>query len=319
MKIPVTVITGFLGAGKTTLINNLIEKHPQKRFAIIENEFGATSIDSLLVTNVEDEQIFELSNGCICCSLNAELYQVLERLTKAPVNFNHLLIETTGIADPGSIIAPFVTDISIKAQFSLDSVICLVDAEYGKSTLESQDVAAKQIVTADTLLLNKTDLLGDNQREEIEELLHKLNPRARHISTSMAEIRHHNILDVNSYDPGNIYEFVFHMSHKNKQSAPMIHDIQTHCFTLERPLNQDQFALWLEAFLQFNTDTIFRVKGVIHFNGIPNKILVQSVHTRIQAHVGQPWNNEQPVTQLVVIGKNLNIPVIEKSLLEMCQ
>lgn len=320
-KIPVTVITGFLGSGKTTLLNNLIKKYPNKKFAIIENEFGATNIDSELVTNVKNEDIFELSNGCICCSLNAELYQVLQKLLSSGLGFNHLLIETTGIANPGSIIAPFVTDFQIKAQFQLDSVVCLVDAEHVKTNLEKEEVTAKQIATAYTLLLNKIDLISPKEQKDLSELLSEMNSQARLYTTSFSDINNHQIIGVEAYNMANIYRFVLNVANKQKDTSgpkPDNHGIEAHCFSLKKPLNQEAFALWLEAFLQFNPETIYRVKGIVDFKGVSNRILVQSVHTRIQANVGRPWDNsEERISQLVIIGKQLNKEIIQKNLEEL--
>ena len=154
-KIPVGIITGFLGAGKTTLLNNLIREYPDKRFAIIENEFGEIGIDSELVLNLDNSHIRELANGCICCSLNDDLAGLVLDLLRTGPPFDHLLIETTGIADPSSVVQPFFSDPDIRSSFTIDGVICLVDALHFNHFSDQQEEVFRQVAMADLILLNK--------------------------------------------------------------------------------------------------------------------------------------------------------------------
>lgn len=317
-KIPVTVITGFLGAGKTSLLNQLINKHKDKKFVIIENEFGEENIDSELVANIANDDLFELSNGCICCNLNTELFLVLENLIKNNHSFNHLLIETTGIADPGNILASFVSDPGIKAKFELDSVICLVDAANATKDLEKEDVLNKQIAISDTLILNKIDLSDKEAIAQLHSKIREINPTAT-IHQAIQSKLDVELLDVFAYNPKHIYQFLFAVDGINNNDKKHDHNIENFCFKSELAFNQMKLGGWLDAFLQFNSDTIYRVKGILNIAGMNNRILLQSVHTQIQATVGRAWDeNESRESKLVFIGKELNTQTIEKNLIELC-
>jgi len=317
-KIPVTVITGFLGAGKTSLLNQLIKNYKDKKFVIIENEFGEENIDSELVANFENEDLFELSNGCICCNLNTELFLVLENLIKNNHSFNHLLIETTGIADPGNILASFITDPGIKAKFELDSVICLIDAANAEKDLEKEDVLNKQIAISDTLILNKIDLSNDEAIAQLHSKIREINPTAD-IHQAVQSKLDVELLDVYAYNPKHIYQFLFSVDGIENKNKKHDHNIENFCFKSKRAFNQMKLGGWLDAFLQFNSDTIYRVKGILNIAGMDNRILLQSVHTQIQATVGRAWGeNEIRESKLVFIGKELNSEVIKKNLIELC-
>ncbi|MCY1634086.1 CobW family GTP-binding protein [Marinifilum sp. D737] len=318
-KIPVTVITGFLGAGKTSLLNNLIAEYSDKKFAIIENEFGEENIDSTLVENIQSEDIFELSNGCICCNLNQELFVVLQKLVESKHDFNHLLIETTGIADPGSILASFISDPIVKSQFELDSVICLVDAKNVDSDLKKENVLSKQIAISDTILLNKLDLVNEEKIESILNLIKKQNQHAEIIKSEFSKLGNHQLLDQFSYKPENIFHHILVLETRMKgNSLENNHEIQNMLFRCEEPLDQMKIGMWLDAFLQFNQDTIYRVKGILNLAGVDNRIILQSVHTQIQATVGKAWSgDEKRESKIVIIGKDLNQEIIEKNLLDL--
>ena len=316
-KIPVTVITGFLGAGKTSLLNHLIDIYPEKKFAIIENEFGEENIDSQLVENIQNEDIFELSNGCICCNLNQELFLVLQKLIDSKHSFNHLLIETTGIADPGSILASFISDPIVKKEFELDSVICLVDASVSKVDQEKDDILNKQIAVADLLLINKTDLANEKHLLELKSSLQRKNNFAQIVNCVHSKPKSKNILDRFAYKPSNIFQHILGIERK-ESSTTNSHGIQSMLYTSVKPLDQFKIGMWLDAFLQFNQDTIYRVKGILNISGVDNRIVLQSVHTQIQATVGKVWqNNEIRESKIVIIGKDLNQEAIRKNLNEL--
>ncbi|MFT5748771.1 MAG: G3E family GTPase [Ancylomarina sp.] len=317
-KIPVTVITGFLGAGKTSLLNQLIKNHQDKKFVIIENEFGEENIDSELVTNIGNEDLFELNGGCICCNLNTELFLVLENLISNNHSFNHLLIETTGIADPGNILASFISDPGIKAKFELDSVICLIDAAHAEQDLKNEDVLNKQIAISDTLILNKIDLSNDEAIAELHSKIREINPTAD-IHQAVQSKLDVKLLDVYAYNPKHIYQFLFSVDGTGNKDKKHDHNIENFCFKSKLAFNQMKLGAWLDAFLQFNSDTVYRVKGILHIAGMDNIILLQSVHTQIQATVGRAWKEyETRESRLVFIGKELNSEVIEKNLMELC-
>jgi G3E family GTPase len=316
-KIPVTLITGFLGAGKTSLLNQLISSYPDKKFAIIENEFGAINIDSELVANVQSEGIFELSNGCICCSLNNELYLVLQNLIQSNHPFNHLLIETTGIADPASILASFIMDPFIKKEFKLDSVICLVDAENGQHLLENENILTKQIAVADQIILTKADLAGRDKTDLLKKELERINQYAILGEAEFGRSANKNLLDSFSYDPAKVYQFVLGVE-KTSDKKQESHGIENMCYTTSSAMDQMKLAMWLDAFLTFNQDSIYRIKGILFLQGVENRIILQSVHTQFQTTVGKAWDKEEArESKIVIIGKNLNKKVIERNLDEL--
>jgi len=197
-RIPVTIITGFLGAGKTTLLNNLIKKHKEKKFAIIENEFGEIGIDGGLIVGA-GENIFELANGCICCSLNDDFYKTINQLMDGQYVFNHLLIETTGIADPDTIIKAFIAVEDIQMQFVLDSVICLADAINMEDLIDEQPELRKQLALSDIVLLNKTDGIQLDYAHELTRLISEINPTAQVFPVVHANISEIDILDTFSF------------------------------------------------------------------------------------------------------------------------
>lgn len=316
-KIPVTVITGFLGAGKTSLLNHLISCYPNKKFAIIENEFGEVNIDSELVANIKNEDIFELSNGCICCSLNDELYAVLQNLIKSDHQFNHLLIETTGIADPGSILASFITDPFIKNKFELDSVICLVDAENASNIIDKEIVLTKQIAISDQILINKTDVAGREKTDAIIKEVQEINKFATIQKCVFAKPVNMDLLSSFSYNPAKVYQFVIGIEDSNTNNS-ITHGIENMCYTTTIPMDQMKLGMWLDAFLKFNQESIYRIKGILYLAGVDKRIILQSVHTQIQTTVGKSWEeNELKESKIVIIGKNLNKKVIEKNLDEL--
>jgi len=204
-RLPVTIITGFLGAGKTSLLNQLIKKHPEKKFAIIENEFGETGIDGGLIAAASDA-IFELNNGCICCSLGDDFLQTLENLLGSSYEFNHLLIETTGIADPSAIIDAFISGSTIQQKFRIDSVVCVADAVNMEDLIDTQPEIRKQIALADLLLINKTDSVPVDYLPELTSVIRGINPLATIYPTTFGQIAELEVLDTFSFSGKSIEE-----------------------------------------------------------------------------------------------------------------
>lgn len=317
-KIPVTVITGFLGAGKTSLLNHLISYYPNKKFAIIENEFGEINIDSKLVANIKNEAIFEISNGCICCNLNNELYVVLQNLIQSNHQFNHLLIETTGIADPGSVLASFIADPFIKNKFELDSVICLVDAENASDIIEKEVVLTKQIAISDQILINKTDVASPEKTNVLLKKIQEINQFAPIQECVFSKPANMNLLGSFSYDPAKVYQFVIGLKTNSKNEDQIPHEIESMCYTTTIPMDQIKLGMWLDAFLKFNQESIYRIKGILYLASIDKRIILQSVHTQIQTTVGKSWDKgELKESNIVIIGKKLNKKVIEQNLDEL--
>ena len=198
-KIPVTILTGFLGSGKTTLLNRILREEHGKRIAVIENEFGEVGIDQALVINA-DEEIFEMSNGCICCTVRGDLIRVLGNLMKRRDKFDYVLVETTGLADPGPVAQTFFMDDEIRAEFELDGIVTLVDAAHIEQQLGRSDESTEQVAFADILVLNKTDLVDDDALDGIEARLREMNRMARVIRSEMAEVSVETVLNLAAFD-----------------------------------------------------------------------------------------------------------------------
>ena len=305
-KIPVTIITGFLGAGKTTLLNHLIQRHPEKKFAIIENEFGDIPIDQELIVNVEDG-IFEMANGCICCSLNVELGQLLEKLTSDKYNFDHLIIETTGIAEPDGIASAFIGG-NRSTKFVLDGTICLADAHDISANLRERGEAHKQIAFSDAIVLNKMDLVSQEELNATQNIIREHNSEALIIKSSYGEVDK-NLLNINAYNSEKLENKLLNPSHHHHQ------DLDAHSFEFSEPLIADKFEHWITMLLFLSGYQIYRIKGILQLKDEKNKIIFQSVRSNSKIDVGSPWmDDEIRKSKIVFIGNNIKKEALEKGL-----
>ncbi|PZP40015.1 MAG: GTP-binding protein [Pseudopedobacter saltans] len=340
---PVTILTGFLGSGKTTFLNELIKAYPEKRPIIVENEFGEENIDSELVIGAGDK-IFSFSDGCVCCSLNTELFELLRQLWGNREKFDELIIEATGIADPGFIAMPFVENPNMEQFYKLDRVICLVDAKFIENELKNTEEARKQIAFSDILLITKTDEVSTEKIEEIKHLLKDINPWANVLAGNnkegypIAEImaltrekidsaifdetqakyeqeieaeHEHNHEDDEHHDHHHEHgESCNHHSHH--------HDIESFSFKYTQAFDLDKLQDMLIDYLNAHEDQIYRVKGFVDVSHLPNRLVVQLAGTILTVTDGQPWQaDEIRQSRLVFIGKNLKEDVIDK-LLQAC-
>lgn len=331
-RIPVTIITGFLGAGKTSLLNRLIRKHPEKKFAIIENEFGETGIDGALIAAAPDD-IFELSNGCICCSLGDDFLFTLENLLGSSSKFNHLLIETTGIADPSSIIDAFVSGESIQTRFRIDSVVCVADAVNMEDLMDDQVEVRKQLALADLILLNKTDSVHPDYIKELTLTIAEISPMAKIFATSFANINEINVLDTNSYSREAIGKSTLSFcaldvskAVEQKKSKMIMnpgkplanrHDITAEGFSFTGNFDVNKFGLWMQNYLYFNKETIFRVKGIISFENTADQFIFHAVRGSYMFEVGKEWKEEARFSKLVFIGKDISRVELERNLKQL--
>ncbi len=327
-KIPVTIITGFLGAGKTTLLNNLITKYKNKKFAIIENEIGEIGIDAELIIGVDDN-IFELSNGCICCSLNDEFQKVLSKLLFSKYEFNHLIIETTGIADPDSIIETFISSVDIQEQFILDSVISLADAVNVEDTIVEQPEIRKQLALSDIILLNKTESINKIYCKQLLKELKIINPSATIYPVSYSNITEIDILDTFMYTSNKIEETTSSFQNltfikKTAESGSFLqantntrHHIQTEGFILPGQFDYDQFIFWISNYLLFNANNIYRVKGIIQFKGKERNYIFHSIRSEYILEQSETKNTEPTNNKLIFIGKNIQREELERYLIQL--
>lgn len=328
-RIPVTIITGFLGAGKTTLLNNLIKKHKEKKFAIIENEFGEIGIDGGLIVGA-GENIFELANGCICCSLNDDFYKTINQLMDGQYVFNHLLIETTGIADPDTIIKAFIAVEDIQMQFVLDSVICLADAINMEDLIDEQPELRKQLALSDIVLLNKTDGIQLDYAHELTRLISEINPTAQVFPVVHANISEIDILDTFSFSAKEIEKTTLSfrnltISRIKRVSQPTVligkkehrHEITSEGFVIPGSFDLEKFTLWMQNFLHFNSDTIFRLKGIVSFDEKPERYIFHAVRSSFMFEIGEPWAAETHFSKLIFIGKKINRDMLEDNLYQL--
>ncbi len=314
-RIPVTIVTGFLGAGKTTLLNHLIKEYPEKKFAIIENEFGEVNIDSQLIVSSENN-IFELSNGCICCALNDDLVNLLYELLDSKKEFNHLIIETTGMADPGAVALNFITDFGVQQKYRLDGIVALADAVNLKKELEETEEAAKQLAIADLILLNKISEVDSETLEEATAILRSMNQAALFATCDFAAPKGINLLNLKAFSA----KFVLATDFENfeapsilKQGLVKEHthtDITSISVVLEGKLHPIIFDNWITLML-FST-TLFRIKGVLNMEGFDRKFIFQAVGSQFVSELGPDWGTEARVNKMVFIGKKLNKKLIEE-------
>ncbi|WP_321375423.1 GTP-binding protein [uncultured Draconibacterium sp.] len=291
-KIPVTIITGFLGAGKTTFINFLLKSNPDTQFALVENEFGDVPIDTKLIKGVDASQMFELKQGCICCTITDEYELVLKELAELFPNVDHLLIETTGIADPAPVIQPFFADEDLKELYEYNGAICLVDAVHFNDHPE-EEMAYKQLNVADLILLNKTETLDEKQQEELAERMNKLAPLAKIHATSFGEAKELSLNELKQHS-FNAYSF---LSYKSNHAL-----VRTKTLSFSAPLNRDAFLYWLEYTLEIYKSQVYRCKGVVCFQNEPFEYILQGVGGRFELEEGD-LIMEAPESHIVFIGK----------------
>ena len=316
-QVPVTIITGFLGAGKTTLLNHIIKENPDKKFAIIENEFGAINIDSELVITADD-QIFELSNGCICCSLNGDLFEVLNKLVTGKFEYDHLIIETTGIADPSAVAASFLTDYNVQTAFKLDGTVCLVDSKYVLEVLGVDEEASKQISFADYIIFNKCDEISDDMMEDIKLKIKGLNPFADHSFTNYGEVDSSKILSLHAYQKDktqfklgfNTHQNIFGINQESKHQ-----DLVSQSFIFDKSFDLLKIRHYLTVMLFIQGASFYRIKGILNIEGLQRKLIIQSVKGAPIFTDGDDWQvDEKRETRIVFIGKNLRREILEKGI-----
>lgn len=308
-QIPVTIVTGFLGSGKTTFLNEVIGQNPDTRFAIIENEFGEIGLDQELVIK-RDDNIFEMSNGCICCSINTELIENLLKLSSDAYQFDHLIIETTGIAEPLSVAEAFLAHPLIQQKFSVNAIICLVDCEQLEECLKENEEAGRQLSAADFVLFNKSELVRAEYLQEVKKMVQEINPYADSFATSHAKTDTKLLLNLMAFDSENIQkkqEAVAHDHHHHH------HQITSYSFTFDRNFDFHKFYQWASVLLTFQSGRIYRIKGILSFEGDKEKRIFQSVKNRFLLTNGDKWKDgESRESRIVFIGKELRKDILEK-------
>jgi G3E family GTPase len=327
-RIPVTIITGFLGSGKTTLLKNIIRKNPNTRFAIIENEFGEMGVDGELVS-AENSMVYELTNGCICCSLSRDFYNSLQIIVEKHFDIDHLLIETTGIADPMSVIDLFISNNTLEKHFQLNSVICLTDASNLENTLNSEIDARKQIALSDLVIVNKADKASISQLDSLKARIADINPMAEIVETSYAQTNGTPILHTHAYSSSHVekttksYRNINVSLHDLARSSNIAledrknhrHDIHAEGFIFDECFDQELFNIWMSSYLYFNQGTLYRVKGILNFREKDKRSIFQAVKGSYLFEDGTEWkDDEKRYSKIVFIGKSIDRVELGKSL-----
>jgi G3E family GTPase len=308
-ELPVTLLAGFLGSGKTTLLNYILKQNHGKRIAVIENEFGEIGIDSEFVIGADDE-IFEMSNGCICCSIRSDMIETLNRLLERHENFDHILIESTGLASSGPTAQAFLVEDEISKSLVLDGIITLVDAKHISQKLNEQAIAWEQIAFSNVLLLNKADLVSKEEMEKLELQMHQINPTAKIHKTTNAVIDLDQILNIGGFDLQKALETeTFNIHHHGNDEA-----ISSVSLSFPGHVDPHRLNLWLQMLFIQEGMNVFRAKGILNVEGSSNRYLFQSVYMMFESQPDKPWGLDSPLNKMVFIGENLNSERLEESL-----
>jgi G3E family GTPase len=328
-KIPVTVLTGYLGAGKTTLLNRILSEPHGKKYAVIVNEFGEIGIDNDLVVGA-DEEVFEMNNGCICCTVRGDLVRILDGLMRRKGKFDAIIVETTGLADPAPVAQTFFIDENVGRKTRLDAVVTVADAKWLNERLKDAPEAKNQIAFADVILINKTDLVSPDELSDVEARIRGINPYAKLHRTQRAKVPLDAVLGRNAFDLDRILDLEpdflggddhDHHHHEHDYSHDHGHahahahgglkhyhdeEMQSIALHIDKPLDPDKFFPWVQDLVQKEGPNILRCKGILAFKDDDQRFVFQGVHMILDGDHQRPWQaGEKRDSRIVFIGRNL--------------
>jgi G3E family GTPase len=334
-KIPVTVLTGYLGAGKTTLLNRILSEPHGKKYAVIVNEFGEIGIDNDIIVGA-DEEVFEMNNGCICCTVRGDLVRILDGLMRRKGKFDAIIVETTGLADPAPVAQTFFVDENVGRKTRLDAVVTVADAKWLNDRLKDAPEAKNQIAFADVILINKTDLVTPEELKEVEARIRGINPYAKVHKTERANIALDQVLGRNAFDLDRILDIEpdflggddhdhdhHHHDHEHGHDHHHDHDhghahshgglkhyhdedMQSISLRSDKPLNPDKFFPWVQDLVQKEGPNILRCKGILSFKDDNERFVFQGVHMILDGDHQRAWKDgETRNSRIVFIGRNL--------------
>ncbi|MGE0796755.1 MAG: GTP-binding protein [Lautropia sp.] len=306
--IAATILTGFLGSGKTTLLNKILHDNHGLKIAVIENEFGEEGVDNELLTQQAEEQIVEMNNGCICCTVRGDLVRILgdlkARRDAGEIHFDRVVIETTGLADPGPVAQTFFMDDEIADSYLLDAVITVVDAKHGNQQLDEHTEAQAQVGFADRILISKTDLVSADEQEQLRQRLMRMNPRAAIKPVQFGNADVGEILDIKGFNLNAILEIDPDFLESDEHS----HDdaVSSFIFKSNKPFDGLKLEEFLGGIIQVYGPDLLRYKGVLYVKGSDRRMVFQGVHMLMGADAGRKWERgEKPSSKMVFIGRNL--------------
>ena len=302
-KLPVTLVTGYLGSGKTTLLNRILTEDHGEKICVIVNEFGEVGIDNELIV-ASDEEVIEMNNGCICCTVRSDLIDSFQRLVTDDHSFDRIIIETTGLADPGPVIQTFFLDEHTIASLKLDAVITVVDAANIVYHWDSHELQ-EQIAFANVVLMNKSELCTKEQLDSIRRRIRQYNPLASLYETSQCVVAFDKIMDIAAFDLQNALqvdpELLSETEHEHEGA------VSSASIRIPGTVDSDRFNRWINEFVQTHGPDLYRVKGILDMDDSPRRFVFQGVHMVLDGRPGAAWGvDEERINQIVFIGRNLD-------------